>query len=207
MMNELIELAEKETNLELPRKVLCLWDEFGQIPPIKDFDVLLTAARSRGIRFMTALQSLGQLENKYSPSQAKTIRQAFQETLFSYQSPNAVDTAKEFSAALGSYTTQTGSVSRSDFKDSSSRQLVERKLMKEDEIINMPPGEWVLMKAGHPPVKLHLKLFFSVFKHVVINNDIGSPKEIKTIHYLTADKIKRHTQAKYDISPGQFDKD
>ncbi|MFT9057404.1 MAG: type IV secretory system conjugative DNA transfer family protein, partial [Ethanoligenens sp.] len=94
MMNELIAIAERQHGEHvLPRRIINLWDEFGQIPPVKDFATLVTAARSRGIRFLTALQSLGQLEDKYSQAQAKIIRQAFQMTMFSYQSPNALDTA------------------------------------------------------------------------------------------------------------------
>ena len=165
-MNELIALPEKESNQVLSRKVLCTWDEFGQIPAIKDFSSRVTAVHSRGIRFMAALQSLGQLEERYSPAQAKTIRQAFQMTLFSYQSPNAIESASEFSNALDSYTTTSGSVSRGDRNDSKSIQFIERKLMREGEIINMPFGTWILMKSGCHPFKTHLPVCFKIFKDI-----------------------------------------
>jgi type IV secretion system protein VirD4 len=206
IMNELIAIAEREPDQELKRQVLCTWDEFGQIPPIKDFSSLVTAARSRGIRFMTALQSLGQLEERYSQAQAKTIRQAFQMTLFSYQSPNAIETAREFSNVLGTYTTTSGSVSRGDKSDSSSLQLIERKLMKEDEIINMPAGEWILMKSGCHPFKTHLNLYFRVFDDIHKKSPEQMPVHVRKIHYLTEEKIRRHAGAKYKVIPGQFDR-
>lgn len=208
IMNELIALAEREQGQVLRRPVLCTWDEFGQIPPIKDFSSLVTAARSRGIRFMTALQSLGQLEERYSSAQSKTIRQAFQMTMFSYQSPNAIETAREFSNVLGTYTTTSGSVSHGDRNDSSSRQLIERKLKKEDEIINdMPFGEWIVIKAGCHPIQTHLKPYFKVFKDIKEKSPETRPAQVKTIHYLTEEKIRRHAGAAYKITPGQFDQE
>lgn len=205
MMNELIAVAEANGGA-FDRKVLCTWDEFGQMPPIKDFSSLVTAARSRGIRFMIALQSLGQLNERYSDAQAKTIRQAFQMTMFSYQSPNAIETAQEFSNVLGSYTTTSGSVSRSDYRsDSSSVQLIQRKLMMPEEIINMPPGTWIIMKSGCHPLKTRLKLFYEVFDDIHPKLPVQIPAQVKTIHYLTEEKIRRHAGAKIKIKPGQFD--
>jgi type IV secretion system protein VirD4 len=207
IMNELIALAEKELDQVLTRKLLCIWDEFGQIPPIKDFSSLITAARSRGIRFLAALQSLDQLDEKYSPAQAKTIRKAFQMTLFSYQSPNAIDTAREFSEVLGTYTTTSGSVSRGDRNDSSSINLIECKLMKAEDIINMPFGDWIVLKSGCHPLKTHLKPYFKVFKDIKAKVHEQRPAQVKTIHYLTEEKIRRHVSAKHTIAPGQFDRD
>ena len=100
---------------------------------------------------------------------------------------------------------QSGSVSRGDKSDSSSKQLIERKLMKEDEIINMPFGEWVLMKSGNHPVKTHLKLYFEVFDDIQIKQPDEKPAQVKTIHYLTEEKIRRHASAKRKVVPGQFD--
>lgn len=204
MMNELIAIAESQPNQKLPRNILCEWDELGQQPPIKDFSSLVTAARSRGIRFAGALQSLDQFDDKYSAAQAKTIRKAFQMTLFSYQSPNALDTAKEFSGILSNYTTQGGSVSRGDRNDSHSVQLMGRALMTVDEIITMPKEHWVLMKSGEHPLKVNLPGYYKIFR--------GKPEglpvmrgHVKEISYLTEEKIRLRAQAIYHITPGMFD--
>lgn len=205
IMNELIALAEKESTGVLKRPVICEWDEFGQIPPVKDFAMLVTAARSRGIRFMCALQSLGQLEEKYSPAQAKTIRDAFQMTMFGHQSPNANDTAKHFSEVMGQFTTQSGSVSRGDKSDSSSVQLIGRSLMTVDEIITMPANQFIVMKSGEHPVKTKLPLYFKVLKDIQITDKQTQQSKVATIRYLTEQKIRRRAGAKYRIMPGQFD--
>jgi type IV secretion system protein VirD4 len=203
-MNELISAAEEEPTKTLKRQVISFWDEFGQIPPIKDVDMLFTAARSRGIRLMIALQSLGQLEERYSKAKSKTIKESCQITVFSYISPNGVDTATEFSKALGNYTTQSGSVSRGD-KRSSSVQLIGRKLMMEDEIINMAPGEFIVMKSGMKPIQTWLKLYFQVFKKIQMKDTRQQRGRVKEIQYLTEEKIRMRTNARYVISPGQFD--
>lgn len=212
MMNELIAIAERQHGEHvLPRPVINLWDEFGQIPPVKDFATLTTAARSRGIRFVTALQSLGQLEDKYSKAQAKIIRQAFQMTFFSYQSPNALETAQEFSKVLGNYTTLGGSVSRGDKNDSHSVQLMGRALMTEEEIITMPLGQWVLIKSGHHPVKTKLLDYKSAFKPKSKGEAEALPvkqqRHVKEISYLTEEKIRMRAQAMYTVRPGMFDID
>jgi type IV secretion system protein VirD4 len=207
MMNELIAIAEGQPGQVLPRPVLCEWDEFGQIPPIKDFDVLVTAARSRGLRFMIALQSLSQLDNRYSPAQSKIIRQALQMTLFSFQSPNALDTAKEYSKVLGNYTTQSGSVSRGDRNDSHSVQMIGRALMTEDELINLSFGQWLLIKSGHHPAVTKLPPYSTIFKDDLGQVTVPEQAHVKTVYYLTEEKIRRRAQTLYTIKPGQFDKE
>lgn len=209
IMNELIAIAERQPGVKqvLPRPVICEWDEFGQIPPVKDFSNLITAARSRGIRFTIALQSLCQLEDKYSQARAKIIRQAFQMTLFSYQSPNALETAKEFSKVLGNYTTHGGSVSRGDHNDSHSIQLMGRALMTEDEIITMPKGHWVLIKSGNPPLQVKLPGYYKIFKDKPEVLPVERKGHVKEICYLTEEKIRLRAQAAYAIVPGMFDDD
>ena len=76
--NDLIEQADSSPKLTLDRPVLDFWDEFGNMPPIKDFDVLTSAARSRGVRFLLSLQDYGQLEKNYSKTLTKIIRGCIQ---------------------------------------------------------------------------------------------------------------------------------
>ena len=72
--------------------------------------MLFIACRSRGIRFIVALQSLSQLEDNYSKSKSNIIKDACQMTMFSYAAPTAYETARSFSQTLGTYTTQSESV-------------------------------------------------------------------------------------------------
>lgn len=47
-------------------------DEFSSLPPIKDFPAMISAARSRNIRYMLVIQSQHQLVNRYA-DEAQTI--------------------------------------------------------------------------------------------------------------------------------------
>ena len=47
-------------------------DEFSSLPPIKDFPAMISAARSRNIRYMLVIQSQHQLINRYA-DEAQTI--------------------------------------------------------------------------------------------------------------------------------------
>ena len=64
----LIALADEQPNGELPNKVTFLLDEFANFAKIDAIHSMLTAARSRKIRFVLVCQSMDQLIEKYSES-------------------------------------------------------------------------------------------------------------------------------------------
>ena len=70
--SELIRYADVRMTNTLPLRVDYVIDEFGSIPG-DDWCSKLTAARSRGIRFTLALQTLDQLYARYGEHAAKTI--------------------------------------------------------------------------------------------------------------------------------------
>nr|AGS52080.1 conjugation protein, TraG/TraD family, (pXO2-16) [uncultured bacterium contig00024] len=70
---ELILEAQKHENKKLPVRVNYLLDEFAALPPITDFPAMITASRSRNIRFNLIVQGIGQLYQKYE-NYAETIR-------------------------------------------------------------------------------------------------------------------------------------
>lgn len=205
LMNDLIAQANENGKDRLDRDVLCLWDEFGNMPPIKDADVLLTAARSRGIRFMLALQSYGQLEKNYSQTMAKIIREACQMTMFTYMSPSSRETAEELSKTLGNMTVQSGSIS-SGGHGSTSLNMIAKPLMTAGDIITMPQGDLVLMKAGSLPVKVRLDLFFNFMPKVKPFDGRIENTQLSKISYLTGDEIKSYlTRQKSKLTQGMFD--
>ena len=57
----LIDEADEYNNLELPVRVNFVLEEFGNIPKLQDIHAMLTAARSRNIRFHLVVQSANQL--------------------------------------------------------------------------------------------------------------------------------------------------
>ena len=69
----LIADAEHCSHQCLPKRVNFILDEFANIPKIEDMDNMISAARSRNIRFYLVLQCNSQLHSKYQ-QQGTTIK-------------------------------------------------------------------------------------------------------------------------------------
>ena len=69
----LIAVAQ-ENGGELPVRTNFLLDEFANMPPLKDVTTMITAARSRHIRFTMIIQNYAQLNQVYGKENAETIR-------------------------------------------------------------------------------------------------------------------------------------
>lgn len=69
----LISAAQERTSLQLERRMNFILDEFCNIPKINDFSTMISAARSRNIRFFLVTQGLKQLQSKYGEDEAQTI--------------------------------------------------------------------------------------------------------------------------------------
>jgi type IV secretion system protein VirD4 len=70
---ELIREAENNPNNRLPIRVNYVLDEFANLPAIPDFPAMITASRSRNIRFNLFIQSQNQLVDRYG-FHAQTIK-------------------------------------------------------------------------------------------------------------------------------------
>ncbi|MEG1448349.1 MAG: type IV secretory system conjugative DNA transfer family protein [Oscillospiraceae bacterium] len=205
LMNDLIEQS-RDTGGVLPRKVICLWDEFGNMPPIQDIDVLFSAARSRGIRFLIALQSYAQLEKHYSKQMAEIILDSTQITIFTYVSPNARETAERFSKMLDNQTIKTGSVSYGQMGNVS-YQLMQKPLLYPGDIMTMKAGNFVVVKAGKHPVKTVLPFWWEYISKKVFEPYISENKaQIVIISYLTAQQLMDMSRKKScGMKVGMFD--
>lgn len=69
----LISVAQKHGG-KLPIRTNFLLDEFANMPPLKDVTTMITAARSRRIRFTMIIQNFAQLDDVYGKEEAETIR-------------------------------------------------------------------------------------------------------------------------------------
>ena len=69
----LISAAHKHGG-SLPVRVNFLLDEFANMPKFKDITTMVTAARSRKIRFLFIIQNFAQIKDKYGDHEAETIR-------------------------------------------------------------------------------------------------------------------------------------
>ena len=69
----LIDVAQ-ECGGKLPVRTNFILDEFANMPPLKDVTTMVTAARSRAIRFTFIIQNFAQLNDVYGKDDAETIR-------------------------------------------------------------------------------------------------------------------------------------
>ena len=69
----LIRSAQKHGG-RLPIRTNFILDEFANMPPLKDVTTMITAARSRLIRFTMIIQNFAQLDQVYGKEEAETIR-------------------------------------------------------------------------------------------------------------------------------------
>lgn len=69
----LIDVAQKNGG-KLPYRTNFILDEFANMPPLKDVDAMVSAARSRDIRFTFIIQNYAQLNDVYGDNVAEIIK-------------------------------------------------------------------------------------------------------------------------------------
>ncbi len=70
----LIAVAQTCQNLKLPYRTNFILDEFANMPALKDVETMITASRSRNIRFSFVIQNFSQLNKVYGKDVAETIK-------------------------------------------------------------------------------------------------------------------------------------
>lgn len=70
----LVDVAQHSPKGKLPFRTNFILDEFANMPPLKDVTTMVTAARSRDIRFTFIIQNFAQLNDVYGKETAETIR-------------------------------------------------------------------------------------------------------------------------------------
>ncbi len=128
------------------REVIFLLDEFGNMPPIKDFSNIITVCLGRGIRFNLIIQAYSQLDNLYGEKESKTILGNCGNQIYILTNEN--DTAEKFSKLLGNKTIITNSRSGEVFSlnKSHTESLDSRELKKSDEL-KINEGENIVVRV------------------------------------------------------------
>lgn len=157
LYREILSVAD-DNGGKLKNRVIFFCDEFGTLPKIESAEMMFSAGRSRRLSIVPAIQSFAQLERNYGKEGAQIIIDNTQLTIFGGFAPNS-ETAQIMSKSLGSRTVLSGSVSRGKNDPSQSLQMIERPLMTPDELKSMRKGDFIVMKTGFYPMKVHLKLF------------------------------------------------
>lgn len=158
LYREILSVAD-ENGGKLKNRCVFFCDEFGTLPKIESAEMMFSASRSRRLQIVPIVQSFAQLDKNYGKEGSEIIVDNTQLTIFGGFAPNS-SSADILSKALGSRTVMTGSVSRSKNDPSQSLQMTERPLMTAEELKSLPKGDFIVMKTGVHPIRVHLKLFF-----------------------------------------------
>lgn len=143
----------------LPRRVNMLIDEFGNLPKINGFDNKLTVCLGRGIRFILAIQGMGQLTEVYGKDIAEIITSNCHDWIYLLTADEK--SAEIISKKTGTYTVQTKSVSSStsinsktdNLNYSSSANLTKRYLFEPDEVMRLQmPWSLVFRVKEYPSI-------------------------------------------------------
>ncbi|MBU8711128.1 type IV secretory system conjugative DNA transfer family protein [Brevibacillus parabrevis] len=156
MVSQLYELLTAEADKRggrLKRRVNFILDEFGNFTSIADFTNKLTVGGGRGMRFNLFLQSFEQLKEKYDAHAASTIKSNCQTWI--YLQADDLETLREVSEKLGTYTTSSYQLSASNNKYSTpstshSVNLMERKLLTVDEVRRVARPYQIVISRSHP---------------------------------------------------------
>ena len=192
LSRELFSVADDNEG-RLKNRVVIYADEFGTMPP---FDVLplFSAGRSRKLTLVPIIQSLAQLEKNYGKEGAEIVCDNCQDTIFGGFAPQS-KTAEALSAALGSRTVLSGSVSQGK-ESSQSLQMMERPLMTADELKSIPKGEFVVMKTGTHPMRTHLRLFLDW--GITFEKDCPMPEPvIRRVAYAGCEELMANIRKQY----------
>lgn len=202
LYREILSVADEKGG-KLDNRVMMYLDEFGTLPKIESAEMMFSASRSRKVSIVPIIQSFAQLNKNYGAEGAEIITDNTQLTIFGGFAPNS-KSAEVLSKAMGSKTVMSGSVSRGKNDPSQSLQMIERALMTPDELKSMPKGQFIVMKTGHNPMKVKLKLFFKWGIQFEEPFSIGE-RSVQTVKYLN--KAQLESQINDDYNCGLSDDD
>lgn len=200
LYREILSVADEKGG-KLDNRVMMYLDEFGTLPKIESAEMMFSASRSRKVSIVPIIQSFAQLNKNYGAEGAEIITDNTQLTIFGGFAPNS-KSAEVLSKAMGNKTVMSGSVSRGKNDPSQSLQMIERALMTPDELKSMPKGQFIVMKTGHNPMKVKLKLFFKWGIQFEEPFSIGE-RRVQTVKYLN--KAQLESQINDDYNCGLSD--
>lgn len=200
LYREILSVADEKGG-KLDNRVMMYLDEFGTLPKIESAEMMFSASRSRKVSIVPIIQSFAQLNKNYGAEGAEIITDNTQLTIFGGFAPNS-KSAEVLSKAMGNKTVMSGSVSRGKNDPSQSLQMIERALMTPDELKSMPKGQFIVMKTGHNPMKVKLKLFFKWGIQFEKPFSIGE-RRVQTVKYLN--KAQLESQLNDDYNCGLSD--
>ena len=148
----LIDVAQNSPKGELPVRTNFILDEFANMPPLKDVTTMITAARSRLIRFTMIIQNFAQLDAVYGKENAQTIRSNCNNMLYLLTTELAA--LKEISELCGEKKVKEGKGDK--------EKEVTRPLITVAELQQMKQFECIVKRIRFGPLKSKLVPNFKI---------------------------------------------
>lgn len=139
----LIDVAHKNLDGKLKYRTNFILDEFANMPELKDVDAMVTAARSRQVRFTFIIQNFAQLDDVYGEKKAETIRSNCGNMI--YLLTTELHALEQISKLLGE--------KKSKDKD----KTVSTPLVTVSDLQKMKMNEIIVLRARQKPFRTKLK--------------------------------------------------
>ena len=150
----LIDEAQKEENLKLKIRTNFILDEFANMPALKDVESMITASRSRNMRFNFVIQNFSQLNKVYGKDVAETIKGNCGNMFYLITTEYAA--LEEISKLLGD-------AKPKDAKEGKPIPPI-RPLVTVSDLQQMKKFEMIIKRFRNMPFKTKHKASFEIFK-------------------------------------------
>ena len=148
----LVDYAQKNGG-QLPYRTNFILDEFANMPPLKDVDAMVSAARSRKMRFFFVIQNYAQLAEVYGKEKGDTIRGNC--TNIVYLISTELAALEEISKMCGEY-----EIKEKD-KDGNEKKET-RPLISVSDLQRLKFGEIILLRLRSNPFRTKIKPNFEI---------------------------------------------
>ncbi len=186
----LIDVAQAHDG-KLPIRTNFLLDEFANMPPLKDVTTMITAARSRLMRFTMIIQNFAQLNEVYGEQNAETIKGNCGNMI--YLISTELRALEEISKMCGEIKVKTG-------KDEKEKEET-RPLITISDLQKLKMNEVIIRRLRMPPFKTKLTPDYKMswgrpFKLASLSNITPREKrEVKTFDIREFVKNKKKENA------------
>jgi len=143
----LVDVAQ-ENGGKLKYRTNFILDEFANMPPLKDVETMVSAARSRNVRMNFVIQNFAQLNDVYGKEKGDTIKGNCTNIIYLISSEIAA--LEEISKMCGEIKVKSG-------KDGKEKEE-NRPLVTVSDLQRMKMGEVVVLRTREFPLKAKLKL-------------------------------------------------
>lgn len=144
----LIDVAHKNPDGKLKYRTNFILDEFANMPELRDVDAMVTAARSRKIRFTFIIQNFAQLDDVYGEKKAETIRSNCANLV--YLLTNELAALEKISKLCG------------EVKSKENEKTVSTPLVTVTDLEKMKKNEIIVIRSRMAPFRTILKATYEI---------------------------------------------